>query len=72
VTKHFPEGTQENLEISQSGNRRDLIEVLAKHFPGGTEENLEKSQDSRCPDQDSNQAHTEYKSRALPLGKCIR
>jgi hypothetical protein len=23
VTKHFPEGTEENLEKSQSGNRRD-------------------------------------------------
>jgi hypothetical protein len=35
-----------------------------------TSKNL--SQDSRCPDQDTNRAPTEYKSRALPLGKCIR
>jgi hypothetical protein len=54
------------------GNSPGLMELLSQNFLGGAVETRRKFQDSRYPGRESNRAHLELKSRALPLDQPLR
>jgi hypothetical protein len=56
------------IERDLEGSSRDLIDILSEHLTQWTdEEHVNVTDDSWCLYIESNWAHLDYESRALPL-----